>query len=565
MSLDSKNNVPQNSKESLAELRNLILGLSPDELLVLQTWLKSENDFTEEIGRILPKAVLLSIKREDALGAILLPVIEQAIFTSVQNNPTVLADALFPVMGAAIRKSISDTFREMIQSLNQTLENQFSVERVKWRFEAMFSSKSFAEIVLLKGIKYQVKSVFLIHKETGLLIQDAYPEESLLDEADMVSSMLTAVQDFVKDSFSNQLNASDTLDTIKLNDFNVWIEDAPLAYLAVVIEGSPPESVRQIFKSNLEDIHGKFTPILSDFEGDTDDGIPMQPFLDNCVIQQSYKKEEKSNTKVYLILSAVVILLGVWIFISAQKNYRWNGFITDLKSEQSVVVIESGFDSGIPYVVGMKDALANDFSHLATQNKIDDSTIEYRWTNYISLAPEFVYLRMMKHMKPSSEINTVLKSDTILISGKASQAWINNLEIYLLEKSDVIHYDINHLKPTELDSLAILQEEFKKYQLRFTFGVSQLNKNDKEMLDELIGNFNNYLRFEPTGTLKIMVTPDNIGSLKENLRFALKRYKSVSNHLVSNGINKSLITLEIDSNLTDVKPRNMVFTPIKRE
>lgn len=565
MSLDSKNNVHQHSNESLAELRNLILGLSPKELLVLQTWLKSESDFTEEIGRILPKAVITSIKRDDALSAILLPVIERAIFTSVQNNPTILADALFPVMGAAIRKSISDTFREMIQSLNQTLENQFSVARIKWRFEALFSSKSFAEIVLLKGVKYHVKSVFLIHKETGLLLQDAYPDDSHLEEADMVSSMLTAVQDFVKDSFSSQLNSSDTLDTIKLNDFNVWIEDAPLAYLAVVIEGSPPEPVRQIFKSNLENIHGRFSPALSDFEGDTDDTIPMQPYLNNCVVQQSFQEEEKNHTKTYVILSIVLLFLGYWIFITLQDNYRWDHFISDLKSEKSVVVIESGFESGHPFIIGMKDILANDFSHIATQNNIDNGQIHYQWTNYISLAPEFVYLRTLKQITPPAQVKTVLKSDTIILSGKASQSWITNAKAYLLSQSDIIQYDLNQLQPKESDSLKIIQQQFEHYQLRFTFGVSQLNKKDKVMLADLIQNFENYQRFEPSAILKIIVTPDNVGSLKENVRFALKRYKSVSNHLVSNGINKSLIALEIDSNLTDIKPRNMVFIPIKRQ
>ena len=417
MSLDDENTVHQHSNESLDELRNLILGLSPDELLVLQQWLKSEGEFTENIGRILPKAVLLSIKHDGALGAILLPVIEQAIFTSVQNNPSVLADALFPVMGAAIRKSISDTFKEMIQSLNQTLENQFSVDRIKWRIEALFSSKSFAEIVLLKGIKYQVKSVFLIHKETGLLIQDAYPDESHLDEADMVSGMLTAVQDFVKDSFSTQLNASDTLDTIKLNDLNVWIEDGPLAYLAVVIEGSPPESVRQIFKTNLEDIHGKLAPILTGFEGDTDDGIPMLPYLKNCVLKQSFQQEEKSHTKVYIVLGIAAIILGFWIFTTVQRNYYWNEFITDLKSESSVVITESGYENGVPFVVGMKDVLAKDFSKLAEKYHLNNADVQYHWTPYISLDPAFVYLRMLKQTKPGNQVQTVLKSDTIVVSG----------------------------------------------------------------------------------------------------------------------------------------------------
>jgi OOP family OmpA-OmpF porin len=509
--------------------------------------------------------VLISIKRENALGAILLPVIEQAIFTSVQNNPKVLADALFPVMGAAIRKSISDTFREMIQSLNQTLENQFSVERIKWRLEAIFSSKSFAEIVLLKGVKYHVKSVFLIHKETGLLIQDAYPDHLHLDDADMVSSMLTAVQDFVKDSFGNQLNSTDTLDTIKLNDFNVWIENGPLAYLAVVIEGSPPETTRQIFKSNLEEIHGKYSPVLSGFEGDSDDGTPLIPFLKNCVIRQEFEDEKKNHTKTYVILSVITLALGYWVFVSLLENYRWNNFVNELKTEKSVLIIEDGFESGTPFIIGMKDGLKSNFGQIAQANSIDSTSINYHWTNYLSLEPEFVYQRMIRQLKPSLHVKTRLQNDTIIISGKASQNWINSAQNYLSNQSDFIKYDIHFLNPTELDSVAIIGQQFKKYQLRFTYGVSRLNQTDKVMLNELITMFNQYQRFEPKSKLKIVVTPDNIGSVKENLKFALKRYKSVQNHLVTEGVNMEFIELEIDSNLTDMKPRNMEFIPHKIE
>ncbi|MGB1004844.1 MAG: hypothetical protein ACPGVC_11465, partial [Salibacteraceae bacterium] len=459
MTLDTKNKVHQHSNKSLTELRNLILGLSPKELIVLQKWLKSEGDFTEHIGGILPKAVLLSIKREDALGAILLPVIEQAIFTSVQNNPTVLADALFPVMGAAIRKSISDTFREMIQSLNQTLENQFSFERIKWRLEAMFSSKSFAEIVLTKGVKYHVKSVFLIHKKSGLLIQDAYPKSATLNDADMVSSMLTAVQDFVKDSFSNQLSSSDTLDTIKLNEFNVWLEDAPLAYLAVVIEGSPPESVRQIFKTNLEDIHGKFAPILSEFEGDTEDGIPMIPFLKNCVIQQSNTEKKKNHTKTYVVLGVIISLIAFWTFSVFQRNHQWNEFLSELKLQPSIVIIDSGYESGKHYVIGMKDGLAGDFNMLANKHNLQNTSINYTWTNYLSLHPEFVYQRLLKQIQPTKGVISYRQLDTIIFKGKANQDWINQLRNFVQNNGHNLHYDFNQLHPAEADSAAIIKKE----------------------------------------------------------------------------------------------------------
>ena len=48
---------------------------------------------------------------------------------------------------------------------------------LKWRFEAWRTGRPFAEIVLLKTLVYRVDQVFLIHKETGLLLQHVVADE----------------------------------------------------------------------------------------------------------------------------------------------------------------------------------------------------------------------------------------------------------------------------------------------------------------------------------------------------------------------------------------------------
>ena len=61
----------------------------------------------------------------------------------------------------------------------------------------------------------------------------------------------------------------------------------------------------------------------------------------------------------------------------------------------------------------------------------------------------------------------------------------------------------------------------------------------------------------------ITVTLDNKGSISGNVNFAKKRYKSVANYLAKKGLDKNIIELDMDSNLTDNKPRNMTFYPKK--
>jgi len=83
----------------------------------------------------------------------------------------------------------------MIDSLNTTLEHGFSPKRLAWRFKAMFSGKSYAEIVLSHAYIYRVKQVFLIHKQSGILLKEISDiEDPSAKDADMVSSMLSAIK-----------------------------------------------------------------------------------------------------------------------------------------------------------------------------------------------------------------------------------------------------------------------------------------------------------------------------------------------------------------------------------
>ena len=56
---------------------------------------------------------------------------------------------------------------------------------------------TFAEVVLRHTLVYQVEHAFLIHGHTGLLIAHAAAENATSQDPQLVSSMLTAIQDFI--------------------------------------------------------------------------------------------------------------------------------------------------------------------------------------------------------------------------------------------------------------------------------------------------------------------------------------------------------------------------------
>ncbi len=113
--------------------------------------------------------------------------------------------------------------------------------------------------------------VFLISK-IGLLISHVSrsPEEGM--DEDILGSMLTAVQDFVKDSFGDGGTESHKGGLGKLEYMNtkIFIEHGDLVYLAVVTSGEEHPDMKQEIRRCLAEIESTFYDLLVDWDGDID-------------------------------------------------------------------------------------------------------------------------------------------------------------------------------------------------------------------------------------------------------------------------------------------------------
>ena len=175
------------------------------------------------------------------MGHVLAPVMEKAAESSIRSDPTTLVNILYPTIVPAIRKSIGETIDETFQRLNQTLKYSLTWRGLKWRWEAWRTGLPFAEVVLKHTLVYQVEHVFLVHRHTGLLIAHVAAENAVSQDPQLVSSMLVAIQDFVRDSFSGAEHQG--LDSVQLGELRLWSEPGPFAVLVAVIRGDPPEGL----------------------------------------------------------------------------------------------------------------------------------------------------------------------------------------------------------------------------------------------------------------------------------------------------------------------------------
>ena len=108
-------NVDRGAAEAakFAELRSLIVGPEQRELSALQAQLADRAARTLEVSGVLPDAIAHRANDPHLVRA-LAPPIERAITASARRDPRSLADALFPVIGTAIRKALGRALASLI-------------------------------------------------------------------------------------------------------------------------------------------------------------------------------------------------------------------------------------------------------------------------------------------------------------------------------------------------------------------------------------------------------------------------------------------------------------------
>jgi len=406
------------------ELRTLLVGPEQRQLRALQTRLEDPALQARDVSRVLAAAVELGTN-DPHLKRALAPTIEATISASVRRNPRPLADALFPIIGPAIRKAIAATLSGMLESLNTTLEHSLSWRSLKWRLDARRTGKSFAEIVLLNTLVYRVEQVFLIHRPSGLLLQHVTAPGAPVQDPDLVSGMLTAIRDFVGDSFN--VREDEGLQTLKAGELSVWVEQGPHALVAVVVRGTAPPALRASLQQALESVHAQYSDLLESFDGNPAKFEGARPLLETCFQQEFRERQRRASLSptVQVVTVLILMALGTWMFFAFRARSRWNGYLAALRAEPGIVVVSTGREGGRFVVSGLRDPLARDPAVLLAPSSLAGEDVVGRWELYQALHPALVIARARQLLAPPAEVSLQLRKDVLVASGTAPIDWID--------------------------------------------------------------------------------------------------------------------------------------------
>ncbi len=528
----------------LTELRSLLLGIEPGKLDQFYEKLNNSKINAEDISSMLPEAVILRTMQDKELSEAIIPTVEQAIDFSVKKDINVLSQSIFPIIAPATRKAIATALNEMLQSFNYALENSVSPQSLKWRIEARQTGKSFAEVVLLRTLVYRVEQVFLIDKHSGLMLQHIVAPEIEAQDPSLVSAMLTAIQDFVKDSFD--VRKHESLHTLEFGELTIWIEEGPIGVLAGIIRGNAPFDLRFVFRNAIEQIHLKLGQEIRDFSGDTEAFAASQPYLEAC-LESHYQKTYKTKyTYSWVSLGILLMVLGTWGFFAIRDNNRWNTYVQSLSEQPGIVVTKTDKKNGKYFITGMRDPLAAEPDILMKQANLNETAVVHQWKPFISLERIFVVKRAAKLLQKPKTVTFKLDANGVLkATGSASRKWILSARERKASLSllGITEYEDKSLKDLDIDQLNAYKKEIEEIIVLFEQDTTQFLPDEVEKLIKLLPKLQKLINvgkfLEKDVFIEILGHTDTTGDEKVNLKLSQNRAKRVLNYITSVGIDQS--------------------------
>lgn len=547
--------VSSRTEEEMQRLRSLLLQDEIDKIRDLEHRLNDQATKATEVSDVIAEAVVMRSGKDTMLTKAFEPIVETSLKESLRKNPNDFINVFFPLIGSTIRRSISESFNSMLGSFSKSMELSLSLKGIQWRLEGWRTGKSFSEVVMLHTLVYRVDQVFLIHSETGLVLSHVVNEGVTSRDADMVSGMLTAIQDFARDCFNNDGDNS-ALNSLKMDEYTIYIVQSPLAYLACVVRGTPPADFLDRLNENLELSLAECADFFADFKGDAAPFQVANKYLNDCLSQKFVDDDKPVPVWAKWSSIGVACLFVLLLFAKWYHSYRMDNGVDILRKEPGLLVVDVKSNWGLsPWkVVCLQDELARPMEQILGENGYDPDDIDIHSIPFVSHEPEVIRLRVAKKILPPEGVEVGYKNGVLFLSGTADMNWILQARQTALATPGVLSVDTSELHDPRVAELTALINAIETATVRFPTGSDAPIPGDQRAFNKVISDLVAVDRLAKQMGLSVSLTiygqADATGSDRRNYEISQARARSIASKLYAQQASISIVLYGIGADLS---------------
>lgn len=565
------------AKRDLDKIRAII-----NEKALEKERLEQEEKAREYVSSVVTEALNDRQQQDASVGHIISPIVEQTMQKSMQVYREQFTDYLYPLVGDLARKFTVQILRDFVEKTNEVIENTISFKSFAWRFRAWRAGVSYPHYVASQTFVFQIKQILLIHKKTGLLLNSVSEDYKDEQNSDLVSAMLTAINDFVSDSFSSEKEQGEQqLDEIKTDEFTLYIRQGSQAVLVAAVTGSISPKAKIKLQSTLEQIHNLYLPQLNTFNGDTKAFASCREYLHDCLLSEQKETPNKKKSPIFasLFFTALILLCAYWAYFQF-LTLSAKSAIENLPQNQGIVVTQAEVNGlkSIDLKI-LRDPRAESIEVWLEQADVNITWLNISEVSFVSLAPPIIEnsIKALVNDYPSLSYQQETQSIAGVLNVADYYAFqrtftaIDGIETIALTQNIQMLPSTMPVQTINEVSMNNVAGEITQLQVNFALASAEISPLELSKLATLASKFAQLQAYADSNGLDakllILGTSDNIGDIDTNERLSTERAINTQKALESLGVKKEdmmvagLGIIEVTGSSTNIRKAivNLVY------
>ncbi len=560
--------IQERSSQDLDKMSLAIARILPD---AISQEIKIE---PKSMGKAIAPELALSIEEQirldqDAISLALGSEMGKAIKAQIELEKDAMVDALYPVIGNTISKYLA----EEIGRINQKIENSLSREGISRKIRAKMRGISEAELILQESIVCKVQAIFLIQKDSGLIICEVQPDKEHPLESDLVAGMLTAIRSFANDC----IISGSELSEIDYGNFEILLEAAGYCYIAVVVSGQPQTEFRDRIRETLSKLVMQYGDKIENYQGDPATIPPSVKLVLKDLAHIETDDTSEANQKksapillwlIIIILASILLPWGIFRYraVKAQRIREKVAVQLDDNPQLSVYRLQSQVDRKNITITGkvasnhLRNLAQEIVSEIAEEEdlNLDNQIIAVDVPPDPTLtAQEVTRVSQLLNQLPGVGIISDYQDYRVTITG------------FILDtvSTETVTSYISNI-PGVQQVVFNVKQELPTLDTRIYFGSRKSEITNPTEADK-IDSIKRFLQDYPTLNLKIIGHSDSRGSNSFNQKLILERANTVYQTAIAQGIdanrlkiiNEDLLPPDITPNQPLWLSRHVRFEP----
>ncbi len=209
----------------------------------------------------------------DAFAPIMEGAVRKAVYSMEKSNVDALLE---PMLRATVRRALA----EYSPSSSRPFQPPGFIDRTVWRMQALFSSRTYEDVLFEKTNRFQVEEVYLLDAETLALVSFASCDPARHSAVKRVESSAQRIALQIRDA-EGQIRRSFE----RADGMSVIAEKGDQMLLVAVVRGQPNELILADLEFSLTRIEEHFQERFA--QAGSALMHALQPFLEDCLLIQA--------------------------------------------------------------------------------------------------------------------------------------------------------------------------------------------------------------------------------------------------------------------------------------